>query len=357
MHLSCLFCTFAPNDAFVRFNIHTIMITQSNLITLLRGSFTSYELRVLVSIVTQLQRPFVTAGRTARIMSNNPILVDSAPTSAVQVELQMAAIVGDHTEYVHQAIKSLMSKVVEYYVPTSNIWCASSVIMACEHVKGSPYIKVAMPAWWVRALYDTSRGYTRYDADIISKITSAYAMRLYMMTNTMRTPVVYGIDNIRALFGLQDKYPRVPDLIKRVLKPAQDELAALGVNGFDYEVLRKGQTPYAIKLRPVKRTEWLNEQSSLAPSAINAAVREIKVELVKCYGFTYQEVLANKITIDKYAALPGAVASLNDIDRRARAKGAGKGYYINAMRSEIRHYSEVGKQLPHPATPLDSQDQ
>ena len=333
------------------------MITQSNLITLLRGSFTSYELRVLVSIVTQLQRPFATAGRTARMLSGNPILVDSAPTSTVQVQLQMAAIVGDHTEYVHQAIKSLMSKVVEYYVPTSNIWCASSVIMACEHIKGSPYITVVMPAWWVRALYDTSRGYTRYDADIIAKITSSYAMRLYMMVNTMRTPVVYGIDNIRTLFGLQDKYPRVPDLIKRVIKPAQEELAALGVNGYDYEILRKGQTPYAIKLRPVKRTAWLNEQSSLAPSAITAAVRELKVEMVKCYGFTYQEVLANIQTISKYAALPGAVASLNDIDRRARAKGAGKGYYINAMRSEIRHYSEVGKQLPHPSSPLDSQDQ
>ena len=46
-------------------------------------------------------------------------------------------------------------------------------------------------------------------------------------------PLIYTIEDLKIMFGVQDKYKRNPDFIKRIIVPAKEELDAKSPYSFE----------------------------------------------------------------------------------------------------------------------------
>lgn len=77
---------------------------------------------------------------------------------------------------------------------------------------------------------------------------STYAMRFYEILKRYEYQGRFqlSVEELRTIFGLEDKYSRFGDLRRNVIDRAQEELDEKGDVTFEYQVLREGRSPVAI---------------------------------------------------------------------------------------------------------------
>ena len=87
------------------------------------------------------------------------------------------------------------------------------------------------------------------------EFTSQYSMRFYELMSGQERPLIYSIEDLKIMFGVQDKYKRNPDFIKRIVIPAKEELDAKSPYSFEYKVLKDGRSFHSLKLYPKYQPE------------------------------------------------------------------------------------------------------
>ncbi len=92
------------------------------------------------------------------------------------------------------------------------------------------------------------REFTSYGLDSVSGLKSAYSIRIFEMLMQFKSTGAcrVGIDEMRTALDLGDRYPRFTDLKKRVIEPAVKELSQKSNLDVQYDVHRKGNTPFAV---------------------------------------------------------------------------------------------------------------
>jgi plasmid replication initiation protein len=77
---------------------------------------------------------------------------------------------------------------------------------------------------------------------------STYSMRFYEILKRYEYQGRFqlSVEELRTIFGLEDKYSRFGDLKRNVIDRAQEELDEKGDVTFEYQVLREGRSPVAI---------------------------------------------------------------------------------------------------------------
>lgn len=239
------------------------------------------------------------------------------------------------TGQVIEAIKSLEHRIMSYFDSAQNAWNLTPIIYNARYVVGSSQVTFYVSSTVLRAMLDFTKGFRQYDYDIVMSLSSAYAMRLYVLMAHSKDPITWSIPAIRKMFCLDDDYKQTRDLIKRVIETSKKLLDQKGCNTFEYRVNKKGRKIESLTFYPIKKEDIPEEtlQSKVAVSLLIS--KQVYLILIHNASFTYQELSRNKKTLLEFQKLPECISILIDIINRSMTKAKPKGYIIAAMKSEI----------------------
>lgn len=311
-------------------------ITQSFLLSITRVRLSLYEQRILTKIVEH--------GQTA-IKGYSPLQYKHIhnPFGNETIRVPIRYVLSENTKdygKVIEACKALMSRKFEFYDPHTKTYYADTCIHNVRHIKGSGEVTFMVSRILFEVMLNFQLGYKKYDLEEALNLPTPYAVRLYVLLNGQTTPINMDIEKLKEMFGVADKYNQTRDFIKKVIEPARLALVNNHCNNFTYARVTEGRKVVALKFFPVKVTK---EDSKLYGDLTKEQLTQVvacRTMLAKDMGFTWKEINANKVTIEKFARLIGAVDSLYSIMQRAQRKGMDKGYIIAAMKSEYNHASK-----------------
>lgn len=324
-------------------------VIQSYLTTIIKGNFSLYETRLFSRIVLQ-------ANQALHTTKFSKVLGKAYTADGVNLNMSVPITdlitTGSHDyQQVIDAAKSLQDKVIEYYDRREKRWTyyRDHVINTVRYKEGSGIINFTISVWLVNYILDfIGSNFSMYDFQQALRLPSAYAVRLYWLTCSMNNPVTYPVQMLREMLGVGDKYQQNRDFLRRCIDTPCDILRQHNVNGFRWEKAKGKGKSLCITLYPVKRQEESREQLT-AMATLSAWVNPaVKNYLLSAAYFDNRELSANKSTLMEFSGLPDCAQRIVRIVGRAKTKGAGKGYIINAMK---RATADFHKEHPDAKTP------
>lgn len=244
---------------------------------------------------------------------------------------------GGHYEHVVTAAQRLSKRTFEWRDDRGN-WIVTPWIMRAEHRAKSGVIKIIIDKRFYDCLYNFAYGYTHYDmARCLSfKVPASY--RLYPLINTQRHTMTYSIDGLKKLLGVEDKYKKTNDFIRKVIVPCHKELKESGEgNYFEYNYKKEGQKIVALNITTVWRATDMEKQAS--PHALRSWLPDDFFKLlIQHAGFTPHQLARNKQLFDNLTKhVNGMHILLQVIESARRNRPVNmQGYIINAIKSEIK---------------------
>lgn len=197
---------------------------------------------------------------------------------------------------------------------------------------------------------DFSKGFRRVELGTAMKFRSVYALRFYEKVVGQREPINYTIDELRAMFKLEDKYKLKKDFVKYVIQAAKDELDEISPWSFDYTQNYKAEGPgrpslHSVTLYPIHQVLKEGDMDSsyirknISPSSV--LCKESFEYLRNTLEFSNKEIINNFQlfdTAEKNLELP---EFLHKIGPRALRVKNPKGYVIKAIRKELKESAHI----------------
>lgn len=306
---------------------------------LLKCNFSIYELRILLAIVRRAQPLY--QGHLYSDVFKNGICTDGLNMN-FSIPLSDMLLNKSHNYGPLKAAILRMEKEwhVQYYDNRKKAWFASSMIYNVQLYETKGIFKFSCPKWLIDYIADfRNGGYRVYDYEHALELRNPNTARLYMLFSNDNTKIHYiSIDDLKSMFGLENKYKRADSFIKRVIEPAKKQLEEKGYNGFSYDIVRENpdrkRSPIiGINFYPVKREKRNIEQERME-------IFETIPEVLKNYlsyqvGFTYAEIAHNRKTIADFCKLDAWQDKFSEIIDRTRRKRRNHGYIINSFKKEI----------------------
>jgi len=312
-------------------------VIQSYIITTARYDFSVYEKRVLYRLVELIQ--FQLAGKKL----NQRYRVDRLLYDLFEVEIPLKAFLkNDHdTDHarIKKALKDLSKKMIEY--EDNEEWRAIPLILLPKIRKNESTVKFRLHEDIYNAFLNFTKGFKKYELKTAMEFESVYAMRLYELFSKQRTPLIYSIKELKAMFGVENKYKLTADFIKRVIETAQTELNEKSPHSFEYSALKTGKKITSIKFYPTFIAANVNDevyrkelQRQIAPSwAIEQHVRQY---LKEHYNFSTREMQNNLDLLEQATKeIPDLLLFLSEVKAKANRANNPKGYLINAIKKKL----------------------
>lgn len=314
-------------------------IIQSYIFSRIRSRMSVTEMRLLMRVVE-----FAQCELQGLIIAKN-----MGPTGhnlvGKVVEIPMAAVLPDgshHYERALEAAKSLMTKIVEHYEPTSGMWKAASFVSAAESQSGEGLIKLYIHPWVWDCILDFTKGFVKYDLGAAMRLNSPYAMKLFFLVSNQRQPISYSFNELERLFGTAGKYVRRNDFVRKVLLPAKAELDANAPWSCDLRPMKDGRRLEYCMIYPFeqrdKYSEGIVERGEHAKAPTVWAYHQVYAYLRYNVDFSPVELGRNKALIHEFAEnCPRAVEMIADMNYRAKLRKdpPGKGWFVAAMKAEL----------------------
>lgn len=310
----------------------------------MRGKFTLYETRIFSKIVECVQPTIREEGGVSLIIGRK--LKEDDLNAVYKIKIKDLLNVGAHRYGdVKEALRSLQRKAVVFQDEKKHLYKSSyfinNFVWDSEH--GS--VTISVPAWLLTLILDFKAGASIYNLDVAMSFRRASTVRLYMLLAGQRQAITYNIRFLREILGVDEtKYKQPRDFIKRVIKPAKEEMDERGCNGFDAVVNKKDdsyKSPItSVTFKPIKREEESKESVTAKVSLSMLCPTDLRRYLMMQCGFEADELKRNKTTLYEFGKLPDYQQKIAAISERARKGRKNKGYIIAAMRSEAeQHHS------------------
>lgn len=313
-------------------------LAQSYIFSNIRMKLTSMQARILVRLVEVAQCE-ITGKRIADNMTRWEHSLNH-----VLLHLPIKSVLPDgskHYEDVQDAVKGLMNNVCEYYDSVVGRWHAAPLICNARHMKGEVHIHMYVADFVWDLILDFSKGFRRYELEKALTLKCPAALRMYMLLSQQSKPITWRVHDLKALFGVADKYPQTTDFIRKVLLPASRELAVKCPVTFEWSYVKRGRAIVGITIKPIDQPILadadLKFRASMAKVPVKVGIPEVYDYLVNAFGFDKAELQANKVLLVNFAEkCPDPVGFLGDLATRVsrRRVRPGKGYIINAIKSE-----------------------
>lgn len=307
-------------------------LRQSWIMTCFKGQLSLYELRIIVKIIEGANKCLEgvyldkSVGRFKE--SCDDVLV-SIPIRYLLHEDN------EHYELVYKASLSLASRVVKFYDTKANVWMASPLIFDIKHYLKRGIISFRVYGRFYDFLYDFTRGFSRYDLEEALNLTCPAAVRLYMYLYGQYQPQSLSIEYLKNLFGVEDKYKQTGDFIKRVIVPAIEDINNNTSIIAEYHDKRIGKKIEAIVFKVQRKPDEKKNISLIKQSVLGIVGKDIELELVAGFGFTFRELSAHKVLLQRLMKHKLPYQLVADVCHRARKGNKGKGYVINALKKEL----------------------
>ena len=312
---------------------------QSYLFSRIRSRLSVIEMRILMRIVE-----FAQCEIEGLIIAKSMGPTDHDLVGRV-VELPFKSVLPEgshHYERVSAAAKSLMTKIVEHFEPSSGYWRAASFVSAVESVPGDGVLKLYIHPWVWDCILDFTKGYVKYDLSVAMRLQSPYAIKLFFLMSNQKQPISYSFNELERLFGTEGRYARRNDFVRKVLMSAKQELDCSAPWSCDIRPMKDGRRLEYCMFYPFEQREMYSngivERSEHAKYPSVWAYHQLYQYLRYNLDFSPVELGRNKALIHEFAdACPDAVALVADMHARAlkRAERPGKGWYVNGMKSEL----------------------
>lgn len=311
-----------------------MQVVQSYYTSIMRANLSLYETRILLRIVERAQSAL--HGDPARAHIGQKVSADGVNYNFSIAIKELLSDGSHHYEDVREACSSLADKDVEWYSPDGKQWRKASMIYNVRTDAGSGSVEFSCAKWLIDVILDMTQGFSKYVLESAMSLRSPYAVRLYMLTASMSTPMFIRVEFLRDLLGVENMYSQTRDFIKRCVEPARAELERENVNGFTYEIIKVAGKIAKLRLLPVKR-EKLTRTELTAKAGLSAwCPASMRNYLMLAGGFSARELSANKNTLFQFSKLPAWEDRLQAIIERQRRGRFGKGYIIGALKSEIK---------------------
>ena len=171
--------------------------------------------------------------------------------------------------YAFKLIKELFEKEIEFNIlkkDKSGKWNTgrrfSHAITEFELRNGTIEYSLPSPIYDVLIQESDKLPFAKINLKIATNMQSKYSLIIYeLVEDYINSPAIpaINIDKLRKLFGVKENYAFC-DIQKRCLKPAIKEINNMNDVPFivEYEVIRQGQTPTAIKFKTKNKKDDVN---------------------------------------------------------------------------------------------------
>lgn len=310
-------------------------VVQSYLTTIIRGEFSLYEIRIFLKIVELANQ--LLGGKKVSQLVGKAVCVDglncnlSIPIKSIMTDGSMAY------NRVREALNRMMHKTVELYDQSKDEYRAATLLNNIRIAQGDGLVKFVVPKWLLEYILNFVNGnFSMYDLQAALSLPSAYAVRMYWLTCSMRDPVDYPVMMLKQMLGAEDKYKETKDFIKRCIDPAQKILSERNLNGFSYQKKFTGNKCTHLQIIPVKRQKKEPKQL-VAMAGLSAwCPLPLRQYLQNQCGFSMRELSSHKDELFKFSHIKGYEDKIIKIVERQRRKRASKGYIIASIKAEVK---------------------
>lgn len=330
-------------------------LVQSFQMTTLRNDFGVFGQRTLVRLVEAAQ-PFLEGHKIGDCVKFE---VTEDLWGYRRIKMPITAILpeNDTTNYTKakKELKQLVEKSVTFESETSDITVALITRVDFDKVNGDAILDIAPEIW--SAILDFSKGFRRFEMAKVLQLRSAYSMRLYQLMSGQERPLEYSLDNLKRIFGLENKYQNKPlNFISRVIVPAKEELDRLAPYSFDFKPILERKSgkgkpgiagirfyPYFIpgnrdKDLAIKEDSWKNAHHKDAMiQRIFSLEQGTKNYLMHTLGFSQRQLDNNRVLFLTAATkIKDFDSFLRGIAPRANHAKNPQGYVINSIKLELQ---------------------
>ena len=312
-------------------------VIQSYLMTVSKYDFSVYEKRILYRRVEAMQCEL----EGKKLHSGLRIEKNIYDDRVVMMPISSFLANDDDENYtrVKKALIALRNKTFEF--DDGRTWKLIGIIEKPQFDYKRGWVRFEIQPEIYNAVLNFSKGFRKYELKTAMEFTSQYSMRFYELMSGQQTPLTYTIEDLKIMFGVQNKYKRSPDFIKWIVKPAKEELDAKSPYSFEYKILKDGRSFHALKLYPKYQPEHrdeelekheLQKQVSLGWDLDRLIRNYLKQDLL----FTDQEI-RNNIDLFKAAQKElDIMLEFSILKGKSREKKNPKGYIINSLKGKLK---------------------
>lgn len=135
-------------------------------------------------------------------------------------------------------------------------------------------------------LLQLKRRFTRYMLGHVLRFQSPYSVRIYEMAMQFQDigHRTVGVDDLREVLDVAEKYPRFYDFKRRILDQAVKEIARYTDHVVTYDVLKRGRTPTAVRLHVRRKADGERAEAAPNPSAAPSVPAQTRLEFAPVAG-------------------------------------------------------------------------
>ena len=332
---------------------HNKDLVQSFKMTTIRNSFGLYGQRTITRLVEASQ--YLLEGKS--IGDCVTYHVEKSLWGDMRVKMPISAILRKGDEANHPEAKRQLKKLVglplEYEAPNGD-WICTTLISKVIFSKSTGEATLTIqPEIW-EAILDFSKGFRRFEIEKALDLRSAYSMRLYQLISGQERPLSYNLVALKKMLGVEKKYARPADFIKRVIQPAKEELDKVSPYTFDFKPVTEKKSargketitgitfiPY---FQPKNRDQELEQKQDFGklkrkyPGVVSLP-KSLENYLTHTAGFTMTGIKNNSellLQAINHITDFEEVVLRNIVGRSREAKNP-QGYIIKAIKSELKH--------------------
>lgn len=211
----------------------TKTVTESYIFTTIRHNLGIYTERLMLRLVEMAQNETYgldfKSGKDMR-----KITVGEWGDAEVTIPVKDILSGEDDKNYsaAKQAIRNLMGKFIEY--EDDRKYRSTHILndVDLDKVSGKMIIRVNRNIW--NAMLDFSKGFRRYELETAVKLHGKYSLRIYKLISKQKYPLTIPVEDLRKMWGLEDKYKKMDDFVKNTIEAAKKELDSVSPYSFTY---------------------------------------------------------------------------------------------------------------------------
>lgn len=313
-------------------------IVQSYILTAAKYDFSVYEKRILYRIIELMQE--YTAGKVLNRQYN----IQESLFGDVDIQMPTSAFLKDEKDQnysiVKKALMDLNLKRVQFVDKERQKWYLFNIIeRPVAHMKQG-FVSFRIHPIMAAAFMDFSMGHRKFELKTSMQFESVYAMRFYELMSGQKDPITFGIDKLKEMFKLENKYKQVNDFIKRVITPAKEELDKYSPFSFEYKINKDGRKYKSITFYPVKiaknQDPDIIKSNALKKISLRWSIsKEIESYIKENFGITKKELESHKELLEIANKRLDLLGLLTEKKRYILGADSPMGYIVAMLRERV----------------------
>jgi plasmid replication initiation protein len=324
-------------------------VIQSYILTTAKYDFSIYEKKIMYRLVQIAQADL--AGKKL----DKKYLIGESLFGDKKVSMKYSDVMKDgdrNHNRIKTALWALRKKDLEYYDVKSGWESIFSIIQSPKVNKLTNELEFTVnETMWQVILGISSKGWRKYELKTAMSFESIYSMRFYELVSNTKEGYIqqFTIENLKEMFGLNNKYKLTADFVRRVVEPAKVELDEKSPYSFNYKLIKaEGSRKYTsimITTLPIPKNQDLEiEKKSLQMKSSSTWVvgKETKDYLIRNYGFDEKGIRSNTELFesaikcfDLQKFLSENIRAANGNDKNGKKIGNKAGWLIRAIEKHL----------------------